>query len=391
MFGNQSLSRLNRACAPGLRTFPRLQQRGRPGRVCLGGLRPTHASATPVTPGGLAHNRRVPGLRTRCGRGPVRGPAIWRRLGLSLTFALAVGLLMPGCKPAESGKSVGKPRIALVMKSLANEFFLTMENGAKAHQRAHAADYDLLANGIKDELDVSRQIDLVEQMIAQRVDALVIAPADSKALVPVCKRAQAAGITVVNIDNKFDDAVLTASGAKFPFVGPDNRKGAKAVGDFLATKLKASDKVVIIEGAPNAFNGLQRKLGFEDAMKTAGMEIVASQTAYWETDKANQLASAMITEHPDLKAVLCANDSMALGAVAAVKASGKSDILVVGFDDILAAQKLLKEGKMLCTIDQHADNLAVFGIEYALEMLKSKTVPSDKQTPVDLIAAETLK
>lgn len=310
---------------------------------------------------------------------------------LLLTFTLTAALLTPGCKPADSGpsKSTGKPRIALIMKSLANEFFLTMEIGAKAHQQAHAADYDLLANGIKDELDVGRQIDLVEQMIAQHVEAIVIAPADSKALVPVCKKAQAAGITVVNIDNKFDDAVLAASGAKFPFVGPDNRKGAKAVGDFLATKLKAGDKVVLIEGAPNAFNGVQRKLGFEDAMKAAGVNIVSSQSGYWETDKANQVVAALVNEHPDVKAVLCANDSMALGAVAALRAAGKLDhMLVVGYDGIGAVQKLVKEGKILATAEQHADRLAIFGIEYALEMLQTKQAPADRETPVDLITAD---
>ncbi|MEK7708059.1 MAG: substrate-binding domain-containing protein, partial [Verrucomicrobiota bacterium] len=260
-------------------------------------------------------------------------------LRFNLVNLIAVALIVSGCKPADSGKpgAEAKPRVALIMKSLANEFFLTMENGAKAHQQAHASDYDLLANGIKDELDVSRQIDLVEQMVAQHVNAIVIAPADSKALVPVCKKAQAAGIIVVNIDNKFDDTVLAASGAKFPFVGPDNRKGAKAVGDFLAAKLKAGDKVVIVEGAPSAFNAIQRRLGFEDAMKAAGMNIVSSQSGYWETDKANQVVAALVTEHPDLKAVLCANDSMALGAVAALRAAGKLDkILVVGFDNIAA-------------------------------------------------------
>jgi ribose transport system substrate-binding protein len=308
-------------------------------------------------------------------------------------FVALAGLPLVGCRPASESESTStaKPRVALIMKSLANEFFLTMENGAKAHQQAHTADYDLIANGIKDELDVSRQIDLVEQMISQKVNAIVIAPADSKALVPVCKKAKQAGITVVNIDNKFDDTVLASSGVKFPFVGPDNRKGAKAVGDFLAKKLEPGDKVLIVEGAPNAFNGLQRKLGFEDAMKAAGMNIVSSQSGYWETDKANQVVAAVATEHPDLKAVLCANDSMALGAVAALRAAGKLDrVLVVGFDNIVVAQQLLKEGKLLATADQHGDQLAVFGIEYALEMLKSNSTPADRETPVDLVTAESL-
>ena len=224
------------------------------------------------------------------------------------------------------------------------------------------------------------------------MNAIVIAPADSKALIPVCKKAMDNGIIVVNIDNKFDKDVLAEKNVKIPFVGPDNRKGAKLAGDYLANKLKQGDKVVIIEGAPNAFNGIQRKLGFEDAMKAAGINIVSSQTGYWEMDKANQLASALVTEHADLKAILCANDSMALGAVSAVKAAGKSDsIFVVGFDNITAVQQLLKEGKILCTVDQHADKLALYGIEYALEMLKEKSVPVDKETPVDLVTAETLK
>jgi len=306
-----------------------------------------------------------------------------------LTIAVLLSLLIIPAACKQRGPA--KPKIALVMKSLANEFFKTMEEGAKSHQRQHPADYDLTAVGIKDEQDVAKQIDLVELMIAQKADAIVIAPADSKAIVPICKKAMDAGIIVVNIDNKFDTAVLEDKSAKIPFVGPDNRKGAKLAGEYLAARLKQGDKVAVLEGAPNAFNGIQRKLGFEDAMKTADMEIVGSQTAYWETDKANQLASALITEHPDLKAILCANDSMALGAVAAIKASGKSDILVVGFDNILAAQKLLKERKMFCTVDQHADKLAIYGIEYALEMLKKKTTPSDKETPVDLITAENLK
>ena len=309
-------------------------------------------------------------------------------LGLAL-------VLLAGCKPAAPGPGAdapaAKPRVALIMKSLANEFFLTMENGARAHQQANAAKYDLVANGIKDELDVGKQVELVEQMIAQKVDAIVIAPADSKALVPVCKKAQQAGIIVINIDNQFDAGVLAQSGARFPFVGPDNRKGAKAVGEHLAKQLQAGDKVAIIEGAPNAFNAVQRKLGFEDAIKAAGAKVVSSQSGFWETDKANQVAAAVITENPDLKAILCANDSMALGAVAALRAAGKLDqVLVVGYDNIAAVKQLLQEGRVLATADQHADRLAVFGIEYALEMVRTKAAPADRETPVELVTKESL-
>jgi len=285
-----------------------------------------------------------------------------------------------------AGCGTKQPRIALVMKSLANEFFKTMEDGARKHNSEHSADYELICNGIKDEQDVGKQIDVVQQMIAQGVDAIVIAPADSKALVSACKAAQKAGIVVVNIDNKLDAGALKEAGLKVPFVGPDNRKGARLAGDVLAAKLKAGDKVAIIEGAPNAYNGIQRKLGFEDAMRACGANIVTSQSGVWEMDKASKVASGVLAKYPDIKALLCANDNMALGALAAIRGAGKAGkVYVVGFDNISAAHDLIASGELLATVDQHADKLAIYGIEYALAMIKDKAAPKDQETPVDLI------
>ena len=265
------------------------------------------------------------------------------------------------------------------MKSLANEFFSTMAEGARKHQAAHAAEYDLIVNGIKNETDLAEQVNLVEQMIARRVNAIVIAPADSKALVTVLKRAKEAGILVVNIDNKLDSGVLQEAGLSIPFVGPDNREGARKVGEVLAVHLNKGDKVAIIEGIPTAFNGQQRRLGFEDAMKAAAMDIVGAQSGEWEMDKANNVAAAMLSEHPDLKAILCANDNMALGAVAAIQAAGKTGkVLVVGFDNIAAIHPMLADGRVVATADQHADQLAVFGIQAALSILKGEAPPADQ-------------
>jgi len=309
------------------------------------------------------------------------------RAGMCGLAVLAIaGMLIGGCK-----KQDDKPKVVLLMKSLANEFFKTMEDGALAHAKQHPEEYSLKVIGMKNETDVAEQIRNVELTIAQGADAIVIAPADSKALVPICKKAMDAGIIVVNIDNKFDEEVLKDRGVKIPFVGPDNRKGAKLAGVYLAARLKAGDKGAIIEGAPNAYNGIQRKMGFDDAMNGSGMNVVSSQTGYWETDKAQPVAAALVNEYPDLKAILCANDSMALGAVTAVKEAGKvGSIYVIGFDNIAAVRQLLKEGKILCTVDQHADQLARYGIEYALEMLKTRAQPADKETPVDLVTAELL-
>nr|WP_303652564.1 sugar ABC transporter substrate-binding protein [Paludisphaera mucosa] len=292
----------------------------------------------------------------------------------------------PGAAPSPAPAAPGKPRIALVMKSLANEFFAIMAKGAEAYQKEHADKFDLIVNGIKDERDIARQVSLMDEMIGQKVAAIVIAPADSKALVSACRRAQEAGIVVVNIDNKLEDAVLAEQGIKVPFVGPDNRAGAKLAGDYLAGKLKAGDPVAIVEGLKTAFNGQQRLLGFQESAKAANLKIVDSQSAQWEIAPANRVASAMLSEHPEIKALMCCNDSMALGALAAAKAAGRSgDVLIIGYDGISAVRTAIDDGAILATVDQHADRLAVFGLEYALDLIVGKGTPADRTTPVDLV------
>ncbi len=292
-----------------------------------------------------------------------------------------------------SGGNAKKPKVALIMKSLANEFFSTMAEGAKSHQAAHSDQYELIVNGIKDERDVSRQVALVDEMVGSGVDAIVIAPADSKALIPVLRRAIQAGVVVINIDNKLDAKQLESEQLHIPFVGPDNRAGAKLVGDYLATKLTSGDAVAILEGLQTSENGRLRKEGFEESMKSAGMKIADSQSAQWEMSKANTIASSMLAEHPEVKAILAANDSMAMGAMAAAKSAGREkDLWIVGFDNIAAVQEAIRAGKILATADQHGDQLAVFGIETAIKSLADKqNKPVDVQTPIDLITAESLK
>jgi ribose transport system substrate-binding protein len=305
-------------------------------------------------------------------------------------LALAAAVCLASCT-SRGGRETAKPRVALIMKSLANEFFVTMAAGAETHQRAHAGEYDLIVNGTKNESDLAQQVSLVEQMIAGGVQALVIAPADSRALVPVLKRAQQAGIVVVNIDNKLDAETLVRAGVSIPFVGPDNREGARLVGTEVAKHLHAGDPVAILEGIPTAFNAQQRRLGFEDAMRAAGARVVSVQSGQWEQSAANTVASAILREHPDLKAILASNDSMALGAAAAVRQAGKTgQVLIAGFDNISAVRELLRDGRVVATADQHAGQLAVYGIEYALQILREKTTPADRKTPVDLITAGQL-
>jgi len=318
------------------------------------------------------------------------------RTGLLGTLAAISLVSACGTQTPQSGGSAdtgeGPPRVALVMKSLANEFFATMADGAKAHQAASAGAYTLIVNGIRNESDLAQQVALVEQMMAQGVDAIVIAPADSRALVPVLAKALRQKIVVVNIDNKLDEATLRLAGIDVPFVGPDNRAGARGVGLALMPVLPRGSKVAILEGIPTAFNAQQRRLGFEDAMREAGMTVVSVQSAQWEQGQANAIAAALLREHPDLAAFLASNDNMALGAAAAARQAGRAgEVVIVGFDNIDAIREMVRDGTVLATADQHGDQLAVFGIEYALQILEDDIIPADRQTPVDVITADSLQ
>ena len=322
---------------------------------------------------------------------------------MRLLFATLCALALSACgssgdsgdtSDTSSGNSASddRPTVALIMKSLANEFFVTMADGARQHQSQNEGAYDLIVNGIKNEIDLAQQVALIDQMIASGVDAIVIAPADSKAIVPALARAAAAGIVVVNIDNQLDSDILAEYELRIPFVGPDNFAGAEEVGNYLAATMEADQSVAILEGVPTAYNSQRRTAGFLKAMNDAGINVVAQQSAQWDQTAAVTITSGILVQHPELDAILAANDNMALGAVAAITQSGRGDaIKVVGFDNISAVQGLIREGRILATADQHADLLAVYGIEFALEALSGGATQANKATPVDLVTIDSLE
>ena len=181
---------------------------------------------------------------------------------MRLLFATLCALALSACGSSGdsgdtgSGKSASddRPTVALIMKSLANEFFVTMADGARQHHSQSEGAYDLIVNGIKNEVDLAQQVALIDQMIASGVDAIVVAPADSKAIVPALARAVAAGIVVVNIDNQLDGDILAEYELQIPFVGPDNFAGAEKVGSYLAATMEAGQSVAILEGVLTTYN-----------------------------------------------------------------------------------------------------------------------------------------
>ena len=290
------------------------------------------------------------------------------------------------------GKAGGKPQVGLVMKSLANEYFKTMEEGAKAYERKNGT-FALTSVGMNSETDIDTQINAIDNFISRGVDLLVIAPADSTGLVASVKKAVDAGITVVNIDVKLDVGALKKAGLPedFLFVGPDNADGAELAGNALGEKLGKGGKVFIIEGNPGADNATQRKNGFLRSVKKYGLNLLASNTAHWETEEANSVMTNLLLRYPDVQGVMCANDSMVLGVVKALDAAGRKDVQVVGFDNIAAVQDSIKQGKVLATVDQFGPDQAAMGIQTGLDILGGKKLSGWQKTPVKLVTKETLK
>ncbi|MGF6469530.1 substrate-binding domain-containing protein [Paraburkholderia youngii] len=285
-----------------------------------------------------------------------------------------------------------KPKIALVLKSMSDPFTVAMVDAARNYQQHFSSQFSLTIRGTARQTDTAAQIRMVDEMIRAKMNAIVIAPTDSKALIPVIARAIKAGIITITIDNPLDDATQAAAGISVPFVGPNNRSGAKQVGQYLATRLKPGDQVGIIEGISVSSNAQQRTAGSRDAMDAPKVQVVAVESGNWEYGKGRDVAAKMLAEHPQLRALLCGNDNMAMGAVDAIRDAGRGGgVYVTGYDAIDAIKPLLADGRVLATMNQFADRQTVFGIDFALkavtERRKQRELSRVIETPLQLVTA----
>ncbi|MFM0482913.1 substrate-binding domain-containing protein [Paraburkholderia strydomiana] len=288
----------------------------------------------------------------------------------------------------------GMPKIALVLKSINDPFTVAMANAAKNYQQHYASQFALTVRGTATEADTAGQIRIVDDLIKAKMNAIVIAPSGSKPLTAVVARAITAGIIVVSIDNPLDDASQDAAKISVPFVGPDNRKGATLVANYLAERLQAGDQVGIIEGIAADRNAQERTAGYRDVMSTAGMQVVATQAADWEYGKGRDVASKMLGQHPQIRGLLCANDNMAMGAADAVRDAGRTGgVYITGYNAIEAIKPLIADGHVLATVNQFADRQAVFGMDVALkavtEQRKQRELSRTIETPLQLVTAAT--
>jgi len=314
---------------------------------------------------------------------------------ITILIVLGAGLLTTYFKK-ETKEDIKNPelkeeKIALVMKALSNPFFAKMEEGAKDY--ATKNDISLEVFGIERETDLDNQIAIIEGLISRNYSAIIIAPVDSKKLIPVCKKAIEKGIIVINVDNPLDKDTLKEQGLSITFIGPDNRKGAAFVGDYIKKKLNGRGNVVVIEGIKGVANAELRKQGFiEGITNNSEIKVIASESGNWHKDEAFTLVSNFLNKYKDINAILCANDNMALGALAALDAQGlKGKIILGGFDNIEEARVAIKDGTLGATVDQHPELMGSYGVELAKKAINKERIPDYKEVPVELITKENIK
>lgn len=340
-------------------------------------------------------------LRSRTVRAAGRGrgwtPAIagWSlpraaRLGRCLLGPALLAITLAGCDdpapPAPAPKAEGPatvaPRVAIVLKTLTNPFFVKMEQGAR--QAAEELGAELIVRTAAQETSIEQQITIVDELVETDVSAIVLAPGDSVRLIPAVKRAREAGIFVVNIDNRLDPDFLAREGIPdIPFVSVDNEDGAYRATQKLLSGAKTPAAAFVLEGIRGADNAEARRQGATRAFEEApGVTVVATETANWKIDEAYDVTKRVFTAHPEITLVFAANDMMALGASRYLRDAGRFDVAVAGFDALDEARDAVATGALRATVDQQADLQGRTGVEYALRLLRGGGVP-----PVTLIDA----
>jgi ribose transport system substrate-binding protein len=308
---------------------------------------------------------------------------------LMFVLVSAVALTAAGACNRDSGTADGRPRIALVLKTLNSPFFIEMQRGAK--EAADRLNVDLVVQAAEREVDVERQMQIVENLIQSRSNAIALTPSGSREVVPAIAKANAENIPVVIVDTRLDaaaakDAGITTAG----FVGSDNYRGGQLIGEYLVKASGGRATVAILEGIPGHETGDSRIRGFRDAIKgSPGIKVVASQTANWEREQGFTVFQNIMQAHPDLDTVFACNDMMALGAIEAIAAAGRTGkIRVLGFDAVDDARRALVAGTMDATVAQFPDEMGRLAVETAVKVLNGESVPPDIVVRIELVTRE---
>ena len=300
-------------------------------------------------------------------------------------------LFTSGCN-REVGQQAGRPTVALVLKTLNSPFFIDMQRGAR--EAAERENVGLLVQAAEREVDVEKQMQIIENLIQTGVKVLCITPSGSKEIVPAIAKANRAGIPVIIVDTRVDEAAAAEAGVRTEtFIGSDNYEGGRLAGQYLREQSGGTARVAVLEGIPGHETGDSRLSGFRDALQDApDVRVVASQPANWERDQGFNVLQNLLQAHPDIDWVFACNDMMALGAVEAIAAARKQgQIRVVGFDAVEDARTAMAEGSMMASVAQFPGEMGRVAVETAARLLRGEQPPDVQLVRIEMVTKETLE
>ncbi|GHV62223.1 LacI family transcriptional regulator [Spirochaetia bacterium] len=312
-----------------------------------------------------------------------------------MIFALAaiLALAVTGCRP--KGESVSKNasasdiRIGFVGMTLNNEFHITLANGAKEKAKELGVNIDVQAGDQHASAD--QQLTIIENMLANKVNGIIIVPSSSEGLESALRKCKEAGIPVINADTRLNADIVKSVGMEIPFYGTNNYEGAKLAGQYAAQNLPAGCVTAILTGIEGHQNASDRLNGFKDGAGSA-IKVVAEQTANWEVDQGYTAAQNIISAHPDLQLFFCSNDNMGIGALRAVQEAGKqAQIKIIGFDAVSEALNLVESGDFLCTVAQYPAEMGVLAVENLVKKIRGESYKMEIDTGCKVIAKNNVK
>ncbi|KAA3607286.1 MAG: sugar ABC transporter substrate-binding protein [Planctomycetota bacterium] len=278
-------------------------------------------------------------------------------------------------------------QIAVLPKGTTHEFWKSLHAGAlKAAQESEGV--EILWRGAVREDDRNAQLGLVETCLSQRVDALVLAPLDRRALVGPVRQATQMGIPVIIVDSGLD----AEAGKDFlSYVATDNRLAGEMAGKYLADQLGGKGKILLVRYVEGSESTTEREEGFLEAL-TGFPEIeVIDPNRYAGASRASaqEAVENLLSVHPEVNAIFGPAEPVVHGALLALRQRGLAgQVKLMGFDPSPALVEAMEAGEVMGIILQDPMKMGYWGVQSALRALKGESVPSRQDTGVGLATPE---